>query len=95
MEELIPPLYLLILSNNHLSWYKQGKPTGTIAGKVISINKPEMTITVQNPTQGMEIKVTAVQMKKINVGDRVEVRYILKEGKAYAISIRKLPGMPN
>jgi hypothetical protein len=73
----------------------QGKPTGTIAGKVISINKPEMTITVQNPTQGMEIKVTAVQMKKINVGDRVEVRYILKGGKAYAISIRKLPGMPN
>ena len=54
-----------------------------------------MTITVQNPTQGMEIKVTAVQIKKVKVGDRVEVKYILKEGKAYAISIRKLPGMPN
>ncbi|MCX7914604.1 MAG: hypothetical protein N2511_08495 [Thermodesulfovibrionales bacterium] len=68
---------------------------GSISGEITRINKPDMTITVQNPTQGMEISVTARQIKGLEVGDRVMVKYHMKEGKAKAIRITKLPGMQN
>lgn len=62
----------------------------TIVGEVTNIDTAAKTITVKSKKQELTIAVTDEQIKGVKVGDKVEVKYVEKEGKAVAKSVKKV-----
>ncbi|MEN2985505.1 MAG: hypothetical protein ABDH16_02425 [Thermodesulfovibrionaceae bacterium] len=62
----------------------------SITGEVTAIDTAGKTITVKSKKQELTIGVTPEQIKDIKVGDKVVVKYVEKEGKLVAKSVKKI-----
>jgi len=66
--------------------------TKSVTGEVIAVDTAGKTLTIKCKKEKKEIKISATkkQLKGINKGDKVEVKYVEKEGKLVAESIKKV-----
>jgi len=64
----------------------------SVTGEVVAVDTAGKTLTVKCEKEKKEIKISATekQLKGINKGDKVEVKYVEKEGKLVAESIKKV-----
>jgi Cu/Ag efflux protein CusF len=64
----------------------------SVTGEVIAVDTAGKTLTIKCEKEKKEIKISATekQLKGINKGDKVEVKYVEKEGKLVAESIKKV-----
>jgi microtubule-associated protein 1 len=64
----------------------------SITGEVTAVDTAGKTLTVKSEKEKKEIQISATekQLKGINKGDKVVVKYVEKEGKLIAKSIKKV-----
>ncbi|MCX7793425.1 MAG: hypothetical protein N2257_03325 [Thermodesulfovibrionales bacterium] len=96
---LVPIFITLIFFVFAITSAVSSENTELIKGKLISVDKAKKTIVVQDKN-GAEVTIifeddavfSRIERLKIEIGEKVSVRYIIKDGKKIGTYIRSLRG---